>query len=328
MSMPSGSCHNKSLNNLLAVCNSMLPDLTSWDIASLVFKMLWYLGVIAAVGGLFSLWLLADTSRRGLNWSLSYSLAGSLLGFHAVILYFLTQVGAANSAGLSGMLDWSMIRFYLELEVGETSLMRMAVFLLLVLGQIGVLAYLTRLTRPPGQAFFRVFYRLNAAALLLLLLSFQATGHVAPLSLMARVALVLHVLGVTLWLGSLLPLWRATRIYDSEQAQLLLSQFSGRATIMVTVLLATAAYLLTQLLSSPAEFLNSAYGVSLVLKVTLVCALLSLAALNRWWLVPLLTKPGAMLHMRRSISLEMVFGLLTLGMTVFLSTVIGPASHG
>ena len=97
----------------------MLPDLTSWDIASLAFKMLWYLGVIAAVGGTFSMWLLADSSRKGLSWSLGYSLAGALIGFHAVILYFLTQVGAANNAGLSGMLDWSMIRFYMDLEVGK-----------------------------------------------------------------------------------------------------------------------------------------------------------------------------------------------------------------
>jgi len=305
----------------------MLPDLSSWDIASLVFKMFWYLGVVAAVGGTFSVWLLDDTSRKGLTWSLWYSLAGALLGFHAVILYFLTQVGAVNNAGLAGMLDWSMIRFYMDLEVGETSLLRMAVFLLLILGQIGVLAYLARLTRPPGQAFFRVFYRLNAAALLLLLLSFQATGHVAPLTVTARIALVLHVLGVSLWLGSLLPLLRATRIYDADQAQLLLSQFSSRATVMVAVLLIGAIYLLTQLLSAPQELFNSAYGVSLVLKITLVCALLSLAALNRWWLVPLLANPGAILHIRRSISLEMVFGLLILATTVTLSTVIGPASH-
>ena len=305
----------------------MLPDLTGWDVASLTFKMLWYLGVIAAVGGTYSIWLLADTSRKGLNWSLLYSLVGALLGFHAVILYFLAQVGAASNAGFSGMLDWSMIKFYMDLEVGETSLLRMAVFLLLVLGQIGVLAYLARLTKPPGQAFFRVFYRLNAAALLLLLLSFQATGHVAPLSLPARIAIVLHVLGVALWLGSLLPLLRATRLYDPEQAQLLLSQFSSRASIMVTVLLIAAAYLLMQLIATPQELVNSVYGVSLLFKITLVCALLSLAALNRWWLVPLMTKPGAMLHIRRSITLEMVFGLSILAVTVYLSTVVGPSSH-
>lgn len=305
----------------------MLPDLTSWDVASLVFKMFWYLGVIAAVGGTFSVWLLADTSRRGISWSLSYSLAGALLGFHAVILYLLVQVGAVNDSGPAGMLDWPMIRFYMDLEVGESSLLRMSVFLLLVLGQIGVLAYLGRLTRPPGQAFFRVYYRLNAAALLLLLLSFQATGHVAPLPVVARIALVLHVLGVALWLGSLLPLLRATRIYDASQAQLLLSQFSSRATVMVAVLVAGAVYLLTQLLSAPQELINSPYGVSLVLKIALVCALLSLAALNRWWLVPQLTSPEATLHIRRSIKLEMVFGVLILAVTVYLSTVIGPATH-
>jgi putative copper resistance protein D len=305
----------------------MLPDLSNWDFAGLVFKLLWYLGVFASVGGTASMWLLTDSSRRGLTWSLAYSLTGALLGFHAVILYFLTQVGAANNAGLRGMLDWSMIRFYMDLEIGETSLLRMAVFLLLVLGQIGVMAYLGRLTRPPGQAFFRLFYRLNAAALLLLLLSFQATGHVAPLSLPARIALVLHVTAVALWLGSLLPLLRATRIYDFEQAQVLLSRFSSRATFMVVVLLIAAFYLLVELLTAPQDLIFSAYGLSLLIKAVLVCGLLSLAALNRWWLVPQLTDAAAVLRIRRSITAEMVTAVLILFVTVFLSTVIGPPSH-
>ncbi len=305
----------------------MLVDLSGWDIASLVFKILWYLGVFASVGGTLSIWLLADSSRRALNWSLVYSLTGALLGFHAVILYFLMQVGAANNAGLAGILDWSMISLYLDLEVGESSLLRMAGFLLLVLGQIGVMAYLNRLIRPPGQGFFRLFFRLNAAALLVLLLSFQATGHVAPLSLSLRVALVLHVTAIALWLGSLVPLLRATRVYNLEQAQLLLSRFSSRATLMVAVLLVAAFYLLLNLLVAPRDLIESAYGISLLLKILLVCGLLALAALNRWWLVPQLTESSALLRIRRSILTEIVIALLILVVTAILSTVIGPVSH-
>ena len=305
----------------------MLADLSGWDIASLVFKIFWYLGVFASVGGTLSIWLLADSSRRALNWSLAYSLTGALLGFHAVILYFLMQVGAANNAGLAGILDWSMISLYLDLEVGESSLLRMAGFLLRVLGQIGVMAYLSRLIRPPSQGFFRLFFRLNAAALLVLLLSFQATGHVAPLSLSLRVALVLHVMAVALWLGSLVPLLRATRVYNLEQAQLLLSRFSSRATLMVAVLLIAAFYLLLNLLAAPRDLFESAYGISLLIKILLVCGLLALAALNRWWLVPQLTDSSALLRIRRSILTEIVIALLVLVVTAILSTVIGPVSH-
>ncbi|MCB1670645.1 MAG: CopD family protein [Gammaproteobacteria bacterium] len=305
----------------------MLPELSGWDVVSLVAKLCWYFGVIAATGGTLSVWLLDDQRRRALYWSLFYSLAGALLGFHGVIFYFLSQVGAASGSGPTGMLNWSMIRFYLNLGVGETSLLRMAVLLLLILGQVAGIAYLGRLSKPPGQAFFRLFYRLNAAAILLLLLSFQATGHVAPLSLGARIAIVLHVLCVALWLGSLLPLWRATRVYEPGQVQQIMSRFSSRASILVVVLLAAAVLLLTRLLESPAELFNSAYGLALLIKALLVALMLALAALNRWWLVPLLDKPGGILLLRRSISLETGVGLLVLLVTVFLSTVIGPASH-
>jgi len=306
----------------------MILDLTGWDVASLLFKFLWYLGVIASVGGIFSVWLLADSSRRGLTWSLTYSLAGALLGFQAVIFYFLVQVGSASGADLSGMLNWSMIRLYMDLEVGETSLFRMAIFLLLALGQIGTLAYLARLSRPPDQFFFRLFYRLNAAALLLLLLSFQATGHVAPLTLPARLALVFHVLAAALWLGSLVPLHRATRIYEENQAQQLLALFSRRASVMVAVLLVAALYLVTRFLSSPGQLIATVYGASLLLKLVLVCALLGLAALNRWRLVPAMSQRAVILQLRRSIKLEVLLGMLVLALTVYLSTVIGPPVHG
>ena len=326
MSIRVCSWHNSARKSLRLIL-TMFPELSSWDIASLVFKMFWYLGVITAVGGTFSVWLLADSTRKGLFWSLVYSLFGALLGFQAVVFYFLSQVGAANASGLTGMFDWSLIRFYMDLEVGETSLLRMTVFLLLAAGQIGVLAYIARLTRPPGQAFFKMFYRLNAAVLLLLLLSFQATGHLAPLAISARISLVLHVLAMALWLGSLLPLLRATRIYEVGQAQLLLSRFSSRATGMVVVLLITAIYMLFQLLSSPREFINSGYGASLLIKIVLVFSLLGLAALNRWKLVPQLSHAGALHQIRRSIRFEIIISLLILSVTAFLSTVIGPPSH-
>lgn len=305
----------------------MLPSLSAWEFVSLLSKLCWYLGVTGVAGGTVSVWVLADHSRRGLQWSVLFTLAGALLGFHAVIFYFLAQVGAASNSGLSGMFSWDLIRFYLKLGVGETSLMRMGVFLILVLGQLFALGYLNRLTRPPGQTFFRLFYRLNGIAVLFLLLSFQATGHTAPLGLAARVAIILHVLCVALWLGSLIPLLRSTRQFEPGQVQTIMRQFSRRATVVVSVLLAAAGLLVLNLIASPGELLSSAYGVSLLLKTALVSALLALAAVNRWLLVPLLENPGGIGHLRRSISLEIVVGLLVLAITVYLSTVIGPLTH-
>ncbi len=303
-------------------------ELSTWDLVSLIAKLSWYLGVIAAAGGTLSVWLLADHSRRSLRWGAFYSLAGALLGFHGVILYFLTQVGAANDSGLAGMLDWGMITFFLDLGVGEASLLRMGVLLLLIVGQVVTLAHLGRLSSPPGQGFFQLFFRLNAAALFILLLSFQATGHITPLSLTARLALVLHVLCVVLWLGSLVPLWRSTRLFEPEQVQVIMYRFSSRASVLVAVLLLAALLLVVQLFDSPAQLTSSVYGLVLMLKAALVMLMLALAALNRWWLVPMLGKPGGLFLLRRSLTLEVAAGLLVLATTVFLSTVVGPPSHG
>jgi putative copper resistance protein D len=305
----------------------MFASLSTWEIVSLLSKLCWYLGVTGVAGGIASVWILADHSRRGLQWSVLFTLAGALLGFHGVIFYFLAQVGAASNTGLTGMFNWGLISFYLNLGVGETSLLRMGIFLTLVLGQLFTIGYLKRLTRPPGQAFFRFFYRLNGIAVLILLLSFQATGHTAPLGLAARVAIILHVLCVALWLGSLVPLLRSTHQFEPGQVRFIMGQFSRRATVMVSVLLAAAGLLVVNLIASPGELFSSAYGLNLLLKTALVSVMLSLAALNRWWLVPKLESPGGIYQLRRSIALETVVGLLVLAVTVYLSTVIGPLTH-
>lgn len=305
----------------------MFPALTSWEAASLLFKALWYFSVIMATGGSFAIWLIGDDSRRFLQHHLSFVLLGALLGFHALIAYLLIQVGTINNRGLAGMLDWSLIQFYLGLDAGETLLLRMFVLLLLIVGQLAALAWLARLMRPPGRRFFQILLRFNAFCLVVLLLSFQATGHIAPLPLPARIALPIHVLGVSLWLGSLWPLLLACSDYGPERSRFVLARFGSLARVFVGGLLVAGTWLVFQLIASPAEMLGSTYGLALTVKLVLVCGLLGLAAINRWMLVPGLRDAKGLASLRRTIRLELLLGIAILVVTVYLSTVVGPVTH-
>jgi putative copper resistance protein D len=302
----------------------MFPALVSWDIASLISKLLWYLAVICVAGGSFSLWLIGDNTRRFLVRNLYYVLSGSIIGFHGVLVYFLIQVGIANDSGLAGMVDWPMVSFFLGTSIGEASLFRMAILLALIVAQLVALTYLNRRQKPPTQSFFRLLYRFNAGCLLALCLSLQVTGHVAPLSLIPRLALVLHVLAVSLWIGTLYPLRRVTLDFDSEQTQDIMHRFGNWAFAIVGVLLISAVIMAIQLISSTSEIIQSPYGLSLLAKVSFVCGLLTLAALNRWRLVPNLHKAGYMVRLRTSITTEMALAMVILTITVYLSTIVGP----
>jgi len=302
----------------------MFPALASWDLASLISKSLWYLAVICVAGGSFSLWLIGENTRRFLVRNLYYVLFGSIVGFHGVLVYFLLQVGIANDDGLAGMADWQMIVFFLQTSIGEASLFRMAILLALIIGQLIALNYLNRLQKPPTQFFFRLLYRFNAGCLIALCLSLQVTGHIAPLALIPRLALVLHVLAVSLWIGTLYPLRRVTLDYDLEQVQYIMRRFGNWAFAIVGGLLISAVFMAFQLITSASELTQSPYGLSLLAKVSVVCGLLTLAALNRWRLVPNLHKAGYMTRLRTSITTEMALAAVILTITVYLSTVVGP----
>jgi putative copper resistance protein D len=302
----------------------MTHELLISDYASLLSKFFWYFAIAALAGGTLCFALVEDVSRRYLLSYMRYCLAGTIVAFQYVILYFLIQVGIANAEGISGMFDWSMVSFYLGLDIGETSLFRMAVLLVMLLMYPAIMVYLGKLTRPPTQRFFRFLQRFNIVCVLLLGLTFQATGHVAPEGFPFRLALVAHVISIALWAGSLYPLLLVSKIYPVERVQNILHKFSRVATIIVSILIISATIVAIGLLDTPSALFNTNYGRALLLKMCLVGLLLSLAALNRWRLCVNLTKEGYLQKLQLSIRGEMALVVMILLLTTYLSTTIGP----
>ena len=304
----------------------MFAALSGWEIASLIAKFLWYFSALSLAGGIFSLWLIADSSRKFLVSNLLYMLSGAVIGFQGVVIYFLVQVGTAVDNGVAGMFDWSMVSFFLGTSIGEATLVRLAILLAIIIGLLATLTYLGRLQKPPSQLFFRLLLRFNAACLFGILLSFQLTGHLAPMNLLPRFALVVHVLAISLWIGTLYPLRCVTLDYEIDQIQFIMKKFGKLASYIVAALLGSALVMIIQLLTTPSELINSAYGLVLLAKISFVLGLLGLAALNRWRLVPALSQDGVVKQLRNSISVEIAVAFVVIALTVYLSTVVGPAT--
>ena len=85
----------------------------SWELASLVCKFLFYIGAAASLGSAVSLCLYNDGRRVTVHRLMRYQLIGGLIGFHAVLINFLVQVGLANNSGLAGAFDWFMAEILL-----------------------------------------------------------------------------------------------------------------------------------------------------------------------------------------------------------------------
>ncbi len=183
-------------------------------------------------------------------------------------------------------------------------------------------------TRP------RPFRLAIATALAVVATALQAMfGHAASVggTLMHWLALstMLHVLAAGVWLGQLPPLWSFLAEMPPTAASLALRRFSPLGVACVIVLAATASAQGWGLVGGVAGAVGTAYGWADLAKLSLFAALLAIAAINRFILMPKLTAAeptAAQRGLHRSVMVETAVGLaivLTAGVLASLPPGIG-----
>ncbi len=298
-----------------------------WEISSLLAKLGVYGGMASIAGASLFLVLYSDNRRQSVVPVLSYCLLGALLGFQGAALNFPIQIGMINNDGFAGMLDWSMAKLLLDSQLGEVTLYRIVGFAVAIAVSGFYLWKSTGLTKAPDGMFFRPLFTLNAFVLMGLALSFPLSGHVSVLNDWARLALALHVLGFAFWIGLLWPFMVLANTPDLNLLQTRLRQFGHHAIGVLAALAAAGGVMLWQLFDSPRDFLGSAYGLTMSVKLMIVFIILSIAAFNKLRLVPAVTAAGGAQRFRQSVKLELAVAAVILVLTSYLSTLVGPMQH-
>ncbi|HEY6256462.1 MAG TPA: copper resistance protein CopC [Xanthobacteraceae bacterium] len=144
-------------------------------------------------------------------------------------------------------------------------------------------------------------------------LALALSGHAATVEpqWLSRSAVFLHTVSVAFWVGSLIPL--AAIVGKRERGDGELAAFSRIIPVPLAILITTGAYLAFIELDRPDALWTTRYGEVLSIKLALVLVLLTLAAANRYALVPRL-KTGATRSLARSIAAESTIALAILGM--------------
>lgn len=216
--------------------------------------------------------------------------AGVVIGF----VWLGTQVSMASDGDPFDAEIWDMM---LTARPGISVLMAVAGLLTVVAA-----SRTTALAKVPGTA-----------GVLAVAASFAAVGHTTqhqPRELLAAV-LVLHLVAVAFWAGSLVPLAQVSHRGGPEAARLVESW--ARAAAWVVGGLVLAGLLLAWFLVGRLEVLfTTRYGLALLTKVALVGVLLGFAAWHRFRLTPDLAAntPGAGSRLARSIWWEVAVMLL------------------
>jgi len=295
--------------------------MTTWDLALVAAKWLIYLGQAAATGGVLMAAAAAalHPGETALRRSLSRRLlAVGSLGLAAVAASFFLHTGAFADAGFRGMFDRDLLPFLWDSPIGSSAVLRgLGIALPLAALMLGPLAATTA-----GSVL--VYLVFCVPGLLLTGLSFTQVGHVAELDGLRRGLLALHVVLALSWAGALYPLWLACARFPPGVLRNIMHGFGSLALWLVPALLAAGVALLLALLDTPWELFTTPYGLVFLLKLLLVLAVLLLAALHRWRLVPALAGPHSCMLLRRSLAGEALLVAIVLLVTALLSSVLGP----
>lgn len=286
-----------------------------WIYATWLIKVFLYLGVSFVIGGVFCYLLLSHYIELK-RIIIKYITIGTGLGLISSVLGFFILIGSFANTGLSGMWNSNYITILISTPTGHAHVIRSISFLILLIFMVVKLSTGTnQISKAEGTIF--------ALLITQIIFSFSQLGHVTNLSLFAQILLSTHVLAISLWIGSLYPLWKTSRLMNGFPLKERMHLFGKIAAVFVGVLIACGASIALLLLKDFNTLLHTPYGHGFIIKLLFVLSILLLAAFNKWYLTPRLQHPKFANQLGYAILFEMSLGLAILFTTGYITTVVG-----
>lgn len=178
--------------------------------------------------------------------------------------------------------------------------------------------------------------RLGLIASLAFAVSIAWTGHsaatIGAMGYLHLVADALHLIAAAAWLGGLVPLilllvaTRADRVRPCARDAV--ERFSTLGIVSVAVVALSGLINAAILVGSFRALFVTSYGQLLLLKLALFAIMLGFATINRLFLTPRLTQPGAggLRRLTRNSAIELTLGLAIFAIVGLLGT-LHPAVH-
>lgn len=283
-----------------------------WVVAAVLVKALLYATCLTAGGGVL---FLAAFGRQ-----LNEPERRFVIQFTRSVAVVALYVTIARVAILSAMLgddfaslwDWPLIQIVLDSSDGRAAAVR-------VVGLIGIGVF----SFGTGASL-----AIAVASALLVAGSFAVTGHAGSVGpgYLPQLLVGAHVLVVSFWIGALVPLFKIASNLEFSRIGAILRRFGSIAVFIVPGLIVAGLVLLWLLLGSLEAIFTSEYGRLVLLKLSFVAGLLTLAAINKLRLTPGVTagNRAAAARLRWSIAGEMILATAILLVTAIFTTAVGP----
>ena len=284
-----------------------MPDI--WGITSLLLKLAPYVSLTGSTGLVMTRIVFSGLTSPLHNKMRMQVIGLAGLGFVAAVLGFMLR-GAALTGDLDGMIDPEMLGLLWTTSVGTVLIYRLV--------GIGVLV--------AGFCVPRIGLWISLAGGILTLWSFAQIGHVSEISQAGvRLLLLVHLLGISFWIGILCPLHQLSLHPETLQAAATLGhRFGQAASVIVPVLIVAGVVMAWLLLGSLSALVITGYGLTLFFKLMLVAIVLGLAAANKLRFIPAMRAGDAnsARHLARSIKIETLVILSALSATATFTSVL------
>ena len=279
--------------------------------ASAAIRGLAFALLFQACGAVFFLALFGSMIDRSAPPIRRLALTAALCGFAVVGIHLLLDASRMTGE-YAGLLDTDMQRFALTTPAAVARMLQMAALLAIAFGMW---------TWQSAGGPIALMGALIAVA------AFMLAGHTAthPWRLILAPLLLLHLLVVAYWFGSLVPLCLALRRESANVAADVVAAFSRRAIWLVPVLALAGIALLLGIVRGIPRF-DEPYGALILAKASAFAVLMGIAGLNKLRLVPAMARgqQSARNALQASIAIEAVIIVGVLVTTAVLTTFYSP----
>ena len=278
----------------------------TWSLINPIVKSLSYLLLIVTIGNiLFLIHFMKNLTIQQIQFSYNNIKIFSLIGMLVSMLTFITLLG--NMSGdFKGIFEIYIISASFQTLAFKSFLLSLVGYFIIFLCQI---------------------LQINSIALKLmgsifLLSSFIILGHSTKNGIISQSLLIVHLVGISYWIGSLLPILKLCNDLNFNELIIVSKKFGNYAIGYILLILFSGLTFSYLLLGSFEKLFFSNYGNVLLLKLFFVSFLLFMGTLNKFYFVPkLISKKTIFLNQfKKSILIEMLIVFVIFFITGILTT--------
>ena len=278
-----------------------------WIVLNPIIKFLLYIAVFGSVGTLvfiFHFYRLLTPLQLSYCSSTSqkFTKVGVLVSFISIL-----SIPGNMSGDLMGIIDINMVNLSIDTLALKASLLLLIGFILIYILPI---------------KFKNTFFIGNTLAISIIFFSFIIIGHSTKDGILTQSLVIIHLIGLSYWIGSLLPLKKMCNIADFDELKTIAQRFGSYAIFYILILLIAGSIFSYILLGNISSLFNTSYGNILLIKIVSATFLISLGALNKLFLVPKLNINNEITirKLKKSINVEIIIVLIILFLTSLLTT--------